>query len=91
LFVCGLRVASEKGKNLITTWDNAGHLICNHTYYNTYFNSKKVLLDDFKQEMLKNDSLIKNYKNYTKLFRFPYLKEVNSIEKIEGFRKFLKE
>lgn len=90
LFVCGMRIDSEKGKKLLATWDNSEHLICNHSYNHTYFNSKKVSLNDFEMEMLKNDSLIKNYKNYTNLFRFPYLKEGNSDEKIEGFRKFLK-
>jgi peptidoglycan-N-acetylglucosamine deacetylase len=91
LFVCGKRIDSEKGKKVLQSWDNSGHLICNHSYNHNYFHSKKVSLEDFKKETLKNDSLIKNYKNYTKLFRFPYLKEGNSEEKINGFRTFLKE
>ena len=91
LFVKGKNLDSEKGKSIIKSWDNAGHLIANHTYSHPYFNSKNVSLKQFKDELIKNDSLIKNYSNYTKLFRFPYLKEGNTIEKRDGFRKFLKE
>lgn len=91
LFVKGKNLDNEEGKSIIKSWDNSGHLIANHTYSHPYFNSKKVSLNKFKQELLKNDSLINTYSNYTKLFRFPYLKEGNTIEKRDGFRSFLKE
>jgi peptidoglycan/xylan/chitin deacetylase (PgdA/CDA1 family) len=90
LFVKGKNLDNNRGKEIITSWDNNGHLIANHTYSHPYFNSKKVSLNQFKNELLKNDSLISNYVNYTKLFRFPYLKEGNTLEKRDGFRTFLK-
>ena len=90
-FVKGINMDNEKGKEIISCWNNAGHLIGNHTYNHPYFNSKKTSLEQFKQELLKNDSLINAYSNYIKLFRFPYLKEGNTIEKRDGFRAFLKE
>lgn len=91
LFVKGKNLDNEAGKTIIKNWNDAEHLIANHTYSHPYFNSKKVSLNRFKQELLKNDSLINNYSNFTKLFRFPYLKEGNTIEKRDGFRTFLKE
>ncbi len=91
LFVKGVALDNEKGKQIIGSWDSAGHLIGNHTYNHPYFNSKKVSLEQFKWELLKNDSLISAYSNFTKLFRFPYLKEGNTVEKRDGFRIFLKE
>lgn len=91
LFVKGKNLDNKAGKKIIKSWDNAGHLIANHTYSHPYFNSKKVSLERFKQELLKNDSLINNYENFTRLFRFPYLKEGNTVEKRDGFRAFLKE
>ena len=90
LFVKGKNLNNSRGKEILNSWDSDNHLIANHTYSHPYFNSKNVSLDNFKNEMLKNDSLIKNYKNYTKLFRFPYLKEGNTFKKREGFREFLK-
>lgn len=91
LFVKGVGMDNAKGKAIIQGWDTLGHLIGNHTYNHPYFNSDKVSLDNFKAELLKNDSLISGFKNYTKLFRFPYLKEGNTIEKRDGFRAFLKD
>lgn len=89
LFVKGENLDSEEGKSIIKSWNSSGHLIANHTYSHPYFNSNKISLNRFKQELLKNDSLINPYSNFTKLFRFPYLKEGNTIEKRDGFRAFL--
>lgn len=91
LFVKGQGKNSKRGKHLLTSWNNEGHSIANHTYTHPNYNSSKVTFKQFKNELLKNDSLIKQYSNYQKYFRFPYLKEGNSKEKIESFRNFLKE
>lgn len=89
LFVCGMRVDNNEGKTLLSKWDNKGHLICNHSYSHSYFHSKKITLLDFENDFLSGDSVINSYKNYTKLFRYPYLKEGNTKEKRDGFREFL--
>jgi hypothetical protein len=31
LFVCGMRVDEADGAKLLSAWDQAGHLICNHS------------------------------------------------------------
>ncbi len=89
LYVCGKRINSQEGKDLITGWDNEGHSIANHSYEHRNYGSKKMNFEDFKTDFLMNVSLISNYKNYTKLFRFPYLKEGNTLEKIDSCRQFL--
>ena len=89
LFVCGMRVNNADGKILLNKWDSSGHLICNHSYSHSYFHSKKISLQDFESDFLRGDSLINTYKNYTKLFRYPYLKEGNTKEKRDGIREFL--
>ena len=89
LFVCGMRVDSEEGKDLLNKWDLKGHLICNHSYSHRYYHSKKISLEDFEIDFLRCDSIIKSYKNYTKLFRYPFLKEGDTKEKRDGFRNFL--
>lgn len=45
--------------------------------------------EKFKDDFLVNDSIISKFSNYRKLFRFPFLKEGNTKEKIELFRAFL--
>lgn len=91
LYVCGMRVDNQKGSDLLTKWNNAGHLIANHSYNHYNYNSKKEFssLENYKLDFFKSDSLIKSYSNYTKLYRFPYLKEGNTAEKVNGFREFL--
>ncbi|MFN3195875.1 MAG: polysaccharide deacetylase family protein [Chlorobiota bacterium] len=90
LFVKGKSLDNSKGEIILESWDNEGHLIGNHTYNHPYYHSSAVDLDSFKVELLKADSLINQYENYVKFFRFPYLKEGNTIEKRDGFRTFLK-
>lgn len=91
LFVCGKRVDSDEGRKLLNAWDRNYHRIANHSYSHFYFHSNKQTLQSFQNDFLKGDTIIQSYRNYTKLFRFPYLKEGNSIEKRDGFRNFLQE
>ena len=83
--------SGDKGQFLINSWNNKGHKIANHTYSHPNFNSKKNSAAKFKEELLKADSLISNYSNYTKLFRFPYLKEGRGQEKVDSIRNIMTE
>jgi peptidoglycan/xylan/chitin deacetylase (PgdA/CDA1 family) len=87
LYVKGSGLDNKKGKAIIKSWDESGHLIGNHTYNHPNYN--KTSFNQFKNELLKNDSLINGYSNYTKFFRFPYLKEGNTSQKRDDFRNFL--
>ena len=91
LFSSGANKTSEKGKYVLTSWNNSGHLIANHTFSHANFNSKNTSLESFESELTKNVTIIKRYSNYYPYFRFPYLKEGNTNEKIERFRSFMKE
>jgi len=88
-FVTGSNKLDEKGRYLLDSWSRAGHLIANHTFTHPSFNNEKVSVEDFEKELLNTDRIISTYDTYTKLFRFPYLKEGNTEEKINGFRKVL--
>lgn len=90
LYVKGISLDNDKGKKIIKSWDDSGHIIVNHTYSHWYFNSDKISLADYKNDVLRNEDLVKEYSNFKKLFRFPYLKEGNTLEKRDGFRDFLK-
>jgi peptidoglycan-N-acetylglucosamine deacetylase len=91
LFSSGYNKETKKGKYVLDSWNTAGHLIANHTYSHANFNSKTVTLKSFESELIQNDSIINKYSNYIRYFRFPYLKEGNTIEKVNGFRQFLKQ
>lgn len=91
LFSSGYNKENEKGKYVLSSWNDAGHLIGNHTYSHPNFNSKAVSIEHFESELIQNDTIIDKYSNYCRYFRFPYLKEGNTIEKVNGFRQFLKQ
>jgi peptidoglycan/xylan/chitin deacetylase (PgdA/CDA1 family) len=91
VFVCGKRVDSEEGRRLLRAWDDGGHLICNHTYTHPYYHSPKVAFEDFSQDAARGETVIKDFKNFRRLFRYPYLKEGDTPEKRDRMRAFLSE
>ena len=90
LFVVGKDKRDEKGRYVLKSWNDNGHLIANHTTSHPNYNNKNSTFERFKGELLSNDSLIKGYSNYAKFFRFPYLKEGDTPEKVKAFRDFMK-
>ena len=91
LFVCAKRVSDGRGKQLLARWDEAGHLICNHSVNHPSFASKLISAQECCLEIAKCDSLIQQYKHYTKLFRFPFLKEGNTVERRDSIRTWMHE
>ena len=89
-FVSGFNKTSPKGKFLLAEWDKQNHSIANHTFSHPNFNDKNNTVEIFEDELLNTDSIINQYKNHVKFFRFPYLKEGNTKEKIDGMRSILK-
>lgn len=90
-FATGKGLSGPKGDSVLSTWDNAGHLIANHTFSHKNYHNPAVTFQFFRADFLKNDSLIHKYRHYTKLFRFPMLKEGNTIAKRDSFRLLMKE
>jgi peptidoglycan/xylan/chitin deacetylase (PgdA/CDA1 family) len=90
-FVTGRNKTDEKGRFLLESWNAAGHRIANHTFSHPSYHSEKISFEDFRQEFLKTDTIIRPYSRYLKMFRFPYLKEGNTEQKINRFRALLQE
>ena len=63
-YICGKGIDNDEGKKLLEKWNNAGHLIANHTYSHLNYNKEEVSYNFLKEDILKCDSLINNYKNY---------------------------
>jgi peptidoglycan/xylan/chitin deacetylase (PgdA/CDA1 family) len=79
--------AGPKRNELIRQWGIQGHQIGNHTATHPDFN--RISLGDYEQELLVCDKAIRDMPRFTRRFRFPFLKEGNTIEKRDGFRAFL--
>lgn len=76
IFVLGTNLSTQDGKNRMKLYDDAGHMIGNHTY--SHYNCKKVSSEIFIKDIEKCHELIKNYKNFTPILRYPYLSECNN-------------
>jgi peptidoglycan/xylan/chitin deacetylase (PgdA/CDA1 family) len=89
MFVCARNIDTPLGKRLLQLWDDEGHLIANHTYSHRFYPRS-----DFRQysaDILRCEAMIKNYRHFTRLFRFPYLKEGETVEQRDRIRSFLAE
>lgn len=91
LFVCGKRVANEPGRRLLGEWNDGRHIIANHSYSHPYFHSKNISVEGFIEDIQRGEAVIKDFTQFRKLFRFPFLKEGNTVEKRDRLRAFLRE
>jgi peptidoglycan-N-acetylglucosamine deacetylase len=89
-YVCGKNVNNAEGRNVLESWDKAGHIIANHTYSHLNYNIEENTYDKYINDILLCDSLISGYKNFRGYFRAPYLKYGETKEKRDSLNKFLK-
>jgi len=87
LFVCGTRIDSGSGQELLGAWDRNGHLIANHSY--SHFDFNTTGLAEFEADALKVEPLITGYRHFARLFRYPMFKEGDTAEKRDRMRAFL--
>jgi peptidoglycan-N-acetylglucosamine deacetylase len=89
LFVIGRNIDSDEGKQLLAPWDKAGHLIGNHTYSHRNYNASATVIEKYQQDILRAESLLKDFPRFRKYFRFPMLKEGDTAAKRDAMRTFL--
>ena len=90
-FVAGKSMDSEKGRQLLSKWDANGHMIANHTYSHFNYNDSSMTSKTYIEDIQKCESLISDYENYSKIFRFPYLNGGNTISKRDSLNDFLQQ
>jgi peptidoglycan/xylan/chitin deacetylase (PgdA/CDA1 family) len=90
LFACGKRVDSPEGWALVRAWGEAGHAVGNHSYAHAYFHAQKVDLASFIADAARMDALLRPLPGFTKLYRFPFLKEGDTKAKRDGFRAWMR-
>jgi peptidoglycan/xylan/chitin deacetylase (PgdA/CDA1 family) len=89
LFVAGKRLDNAEGLAAVAAWGEAGHLVANHTYSHRNFGAAAVTIEDFEADVLRNEELLRALPGFTRLFRFPFLKEGDTAAKRDAFRAFL--
>jgi len=89
LFVIGRNLEEEQGKQLLSPWNEAGHLIGNHTYSHQSFNAPGTNVQAYEDDILRAEALLKDFARFRKYFRFPALKEGDTAAKRDAMRAFL--
>jgi len=90
-FVIGRNIEEDEGKQLISAWDRAGHLIANHTYSHRNFNAPDADVKAYQDDILRAEVLLKDFPRFHKYLRFPMLKEGDTVTKRDAMRAFLAE
>ena len=89
LFVVGRNIEDQEGKQLLSAWDKAGHIIGNHTYSHRNYNAPAAVIAEYQQDILSAEALLKDFPRFRKYFRFPLLKEGDTAAKRDAMRSFL--
>jgi peptidoglycan/xylan/chitin deacetylase (PgdA/CDA1 family) len=89
LFVIGRNADDQEGMSLLRSWNEAGHLIGNHTYSHRSLNSD-ITAADYEQDIARAEVILIGLKQFRKMFRYPMLKEGNTASKRDRVRAFLK-
>jgi peptidoglycan/xylan/chitin deacetylase (PgdA/CDA1 family) len=89
LFVCGHRIDSPDGRSLVSEWDTAGHLIANHSYSHLHYHGTSY--ENFAADFVRNVPVVERFRHHTRLFRYPFLKAGDTVEKRDRFRALLRQ
>ena len=90
LFVAGKRVDSPEGLAAVAAWGKAGHLVANHTYAHHDLSAASTTVADFEADVVRDEELLRALPGFTRLFRFPFLKEGDTADKRDLCRAFLR-
>lgn len=87
LFAQGAQIDSEAGKALLNRWNAAGHIIGNHSYSHKSLNETDEKF--YEADVMRDQDILQSYSHFKRIYRFPFLKEGDTAEKRDAFRKFL--
>lgn len=89
MFVAGRYVNTDEKRAHLRAWSDAGHIIANHSFSHLHYPS--VSFAEFSADMMRGEAVIRDFPQFRKMFRFPFLKEGDTVEKRDGMRAFLRE
>lgn len=91
-FINASKFEIEKNNlEVLSIWRKANYPLANHTY--SHIDLGKSAADEFKENIIKNEKSLKELSGETswKYFRYPYLREGDTLNKRNEIRAFLKQ
>jgi peptidoglycan/xylan/chitin deacetylase (PgdA/CDA1 family) len=89
LFAVGANVDNQRGRAILESWNDAGHMLANHTWHHRLL-ARAGTPEDLGREILACQGLLARYPRFRPFFRFPALKEGDSVERRDAFRGVLR-
>lgn len=80
-----------EGYALAKAWGQAGHALGNHTMTHPDLHNAKLSVEQYQQEIVECDAIVRTLPGYQKWFRYTFLREGNTPEKRDGMRAFLQQ
>ncbi len=84
------KTGTEAGLTFIQDWGEQGHRIGNHSAEHLNLNSNDVSLPRYIQGMQQAHDVLRPLPNFVPRYRFPFLKEGDTVVKRDGVRQWLK-
>lgn len=82
-----LKEGEKNHEEVVDEWVSQGGMLGNHTY--SHLDLREVSAQEFVCDIRKNQELIVDKKNNTNFFRYPYLLEGDSYEKLVYIKNYL--
>lgn len=79
----------DEGAERLARYADAGFAIANHTH--SHANFRTTSLEQYHSEFLIADEALREFDNFKPWFRFPYLREGDTLEKRDGMRQLMAE
>ncbi len=86
-YVNSAKMDNDEALSRVVFYARSGHILANHTH--SHFNFNNTDLKTYKDDFREAHNRLHRFINYKKWFRFPYLREGNTQEKVNGFRQYL--
>lgn len=85
------KTGGDAGLKLIEDWGMRGHKIGNHANLHLNLNKNDVTLEEYLVDMQQGHQAFSKMQGFVPRYRFPFLKEGNTLAKRDGVRSWLKE
>ncbi|CAB1214635.1 polysaccharide deacetylase family protein [Acinetobacter bouvetii] len=85
-----VKIGDYQGKQLIANWGKAGHLIGNHSALHQNLNKSNITTQQYIQSIQDADLVLNTLPRYKRIYRYPFLKEGNTVEKRDAVYQWLK-
>lgn len=89
IFYAVTKDLDKEGISRLKKYSEAGHILANHTHSHPDFS--QTSLDEYVEDFEKAHKKLAEFKNVHKFFRFPYLREGDTLQKRDGMCKKLRE